>query len=210
LVELLKKLGQDERNDVVLISGRTADELGPWFGHLPINLVAEHGAAFKKAGRSTWSTIEKVDTKWKKVLLPQLEKYAARTPKAHVEVKPHSLVWHYRASPAYYAQKNTVTIKRVFKPLLKQHGLEMMQGSKALEIKNPRISKGSAAGDWLERDYDFVFFVGDDATDEELFKVLPPSAYSIKVGRGRTAARFRVSGTNDVLKLLKTMGSKQA
>ncbi|HEX5744068.1 MAG TPA: bifunctional alpha,alpha-trehalose-phosphate synthase (UDP-forming)/trehalose-phosphatase [Candidatus Saccharimonadales bacterium] len=205
LIDLLKALGEDSRNDVVLISGRTAEELGPWFGDLPVNLVAEHGAAFKKADRKTWSTVEKVDTEWKKVLLPQLEKYAARTPKARVEIKPHSLVWHYRAASAYYAQKNTVTIKRVFKPLLKQYGLQMMQGNKALEIKNPRISKGAAAADWLERDYDFVFFVGDDVTDEELFKVLPPSAYSIKVGRGRTAARFRLFSINDVLKLLRTL-----
>jgi trehalose 6-phosphate synthase/phosphatase len=205
LIDLLDNLSKDARNDVVLISGRTAEELGPWFGKLHINLVAEHGAAFKKAGNKTWNTVEKVDTEWKKILLPELEKYAARTPKARVEVKPHSLVWHYRAAPAYYAQKNTVTIKRVFKPLLKQYGLQMMQGNKALEIKNPRISKGAAAGGWLERDYDFVLFVGDDVTDEELFQVLPPAAYSIKVGRGRTAARFRLPGTKDVIKLLKTL-----
>ncbi len=205
LIKLLRDLGSDRRNDVVVISGRTAEELGQWFGALPINLVAEHGAAVKKAGNKTWNMIERINTGWKKELLPELEKYAAKTPRARVEIKPHSLVWHYRAAPPYYAQKHTVTIKRTFKPMLRRYGLQMMQGNKALEIKNPRISKGAAAGDWLTRDYDFVLFVGDDATDEELFEVLPETAYGIKVGRGRTAARFRLGAPDDVIKLLRTM-----
>ena len=48
---------------LVLISGRSAEDLESWFGKLPISLVAEHGAAVKKAGGKSWQTIEKVDTK---------------------------------------------------------------------------------------------------------------------------------------------------
>ncbi len=138
-----------------------------------------------------------------------MEKYAALTPKARVEVKPNSLVWHYRASPPYYAQKYAVIIKRVFKPLVKTYGLQLLQGNKALEIKNPRISKGIAAQPWLNRNYGIVVFIGDDATDEELFEVLPESAYGIKVGGGRTAARFRLPRSGEVIKLLRLL-AKQA
>jgi trehalose 6-phosphate synthase/phosphatase len=205
LISLLEAVSADSRNDVVLISGRAPAELKKWFGDLPISLVAEHGAAVKKADNKSWQTIEKVDTEWKKLLQPALEKYAKLTPKARVEVKPHSLVWHYRASPPYYAQKNAVIIKRVFKPLLKNYGLQLVQGNKVLEIKNPRISKGLAAGYWLARKYDFVLSIGDDATDEELFEVLPESAYSIKVGHGRTAARFRLPNSAGAVKLLRIL-----
>ncbi len=205
LISLLEDLGSDNRNDVVLISGRHADELEKWFGRLPLSIVAEHGAAVKRTGNKSWNTIEKIDTHWKKSVLPILEKYAAKTPKARVEIKPHSLVWHYRSAPAYYAQKHAVTLKRVLKPLLKTHGLQLMQGNKALEIKNPGISKGAAADRWLGRDYEFVLFIGDDATDEELFEVLPESAYSIKIGRGRTAAHFRLHDSSEAVKLLKTL-----
>jgi trehalose 6-phosphate synthase/phosphatase len=205
LISLLKDVSSDSRNDIVLISGRALSELKKWFDDLPISLVAEHGAAVKKAGNKSWQTIEKVDTEWKKLLQPALEKYAKLTPKARVEVKPHSLVWHYRASPPYYAQKNAVIIKRVFKPLLKNYGLQLLQGNKVLEIKNPRISKGIAAKYWLERKYDFVLSIGDDATDEELFEALPETAYSIKVGRGRTAARFRLPNSGAAVKLLRTL-----
>jgi trehalose 6-phosphate synthase/phosphatase len=203
LIALLEKLCGDSRNDVVLISGRAPHELNAWFGDLPISLVAEHGAAVKKVGNKSWQTLDKISTDWKQLMLPPLEKYAALTPKARVEVKPHSLVWHYRASPPYYAQKYAVIIKRVFKPLVKTYGLQLLQGNKALEIKNPRISKGIAAQPWLSRNHDIIVFIGDDVTDEELFEVLPESAYGIKVGRGRTAARFRLPRSGEVIKLLR-------
>jgi trehalose 6-phosphate synthase/phosphatase len=205
LLRLLETLSADKNTDVVLISGRGADDLEQWFGELPLNLVAEHGASVKPAGRQNWQTIEKVDTKWKQVIRPILEKYAALTPGARVEVKPHSLVWHYRASPPYYAQKYAVIIKRALKPALKKYGLELLQGNKVLEIKNPKVSKGAAARRWLGRDYDFVLAIGDDVTDEDLFSALPATAYSVKIGRGRTLARYRLASSKDVVGLLRKL-----
>lgn len=205
LIQLLKDLSSDVRNEVIMISGRNSRDLERWFGGLHISLVAEHGASVKKAGNKTWQTLEKPDTAWKKLLLPVLQKYADLTPKARVEIKPHTLVWHYRASPPYYAQKYAVVLKRTLKPLLKNYGLELMQGNKVLEIKNPQISKGKAARRWLDKHYDFILAIGDDATDEELFEALPVTAYNVKVGHGRTAANFRVTSYRDVLKLLKKL-----
>jgi trehalose 6-phosphate synthase/phosphatase len=208
LLDLLEKLGSDGRNEVVLISGREAKNLEEWFAASPITLVAEHGMAVRQADGTAWQSTDDIDTEWKDILLPILEEYAELTPKARVEVKPHSLVWHYRNSPPYYAQKYAVTIKRTLKPLLRTYGLQLLQGNKALEIKNPRISKGIAAQRWLEKDYDFTMSIGDDATDEELFGVLHEAAYSIKVGRGRTAARFRLPSPREVIKLLRKLSTK--
>lgn len=205
LIKLLKALNAGKTTDVVLISGRSAEDLQKWFGRLQINLVAEHGATIKKTSRKTWQTIEKVDTEWKKLLGPVLDKYAGLTPGARVEAKPHSLVWHYRAASPYHAQKYAVIIKRVLKPVLKKYGLELVQGNKALEIKNPRIGKGLAAQRWFQQNYDFVLALGDDATDEDLFTVLPASAYGIKVGRGRTNAQYRLSSYKDAINLLKKL-----
>lgn len=205
LTQQLEATGVNTSNDVVLISGRSPDDLQKWFGKLPISLVAEHGAAYKKAGNKSWQTIEKIDTKWKHQLIPILDKYANLTPGARVEIKPHSLVWHYRVASPYYAQKYAVTIKRLIKPLLKTFGLELLQGNKVLEIKNPLVSKGTAAKQWLGRDYDFIMAIGDDMTDEDLFAALPHSAYSVKVGRGHTQAHFRLDSSKNTIKLLKKL-----
>jgi len=44
--------------------------------------------------------------------------------------------------------------------------------------------------------------VGDDKTDEDLFEVLPSTAYSIKVGVGPSKARFNLFSQREVLPLL--------
>ena len=205
LLQLLEIMCADAATTVVIVSGRGADDLDTWFGHLPINLVAEHGAAIKRSGNQSWQTIERTSTRWKAILQPVLRKYADLTPGALVEVKPHSLVWHYRSASPFYAQKYAVILKRVLKPTLKTYGLELLQGNKVLEIKNPRVNKGAAVKYWLRRGHDFVLAIGDDVTDEDLFRILPDWAYSIKVGRGRTIAHHRLASAKDVIALLKQL-----
>jgi trehalose 6-phosphate synthase/phosphatase len=204
LLQLLEKLHQDPRNEVVLISGRSANDLRTWFGQLPISLVAEHGAVVRRAGHN-WQTMTRSETKWKRAVEPILEKYTALTPNAQLEFKPHSLVWHYRGSPSYYAQKHSVAIKRLLKPIIKTYSLRLFQGNKILEIKDPHISKGAIAQRWLRHRYDFILAVGDDFTDEELFAVAPEAAYTIKVGSGRTKARYRLQTNSAVRHLLQKL-----
>src|SRR5262249_3946660 len=56
LLELLRRLSADPRNDIALLSGRIRANVEDWFGALPIGLVAEHGAWMKEAGK-TWELI---------------------------------------------------------------------------------------------------------------------------------------------------------
>lgn len=205
VLDLLGKLQADPRNDVVVVSGRTPDDLETWLGHLPINLVAEHGASIRKVGYSTWKTTTQKETQWKRVLTPLLRKYADLTPNSRLEIKPHSLVWHYRASPPYHAQKYSVIIKRILKPIIKTYGIKVFQGNKILEVKDPRISKGVAISRWLKKSHDFVLIIGDDLTDEDMFEVAPFDSYTIKVGSGRSSARYRLPASKDVQRLLKQL-----
>ena len=205
LIKLLTKFCDDDRNEIVIISGRSSDDLDAWFGSLRVNLVAEHGAAKKTRGAKSWQLLEKSGANWKQLLMPVLEKYARLTPGAKVEVKPHSLVWHYRDASTYHAQKYAVIIKHTLKPILKNYKLELVQGNKVLEIKNPTITKANAARPWLLKKYGFELTIGDDVTDESIFQVLSEDSYSIKVGRGRTAARFRLTSSKKVLSLLESL-----
>jgi trehalose 6-phosphate synthase/phosphatase len=119
-----------------------------------------------------------------------------------VEQKNAAVVWHYRAARPYDAQKSLVAIRRQLKPLLAQYGLLMKAGNKVLEVHAADISKGRVAQEWLIHDHDFVLTIGDDTTDEDMFTALSPAAYSIKVGLGTTAARFRLPNVRAVLELL--------
>jgi trehalose 6-phosphate synthase/phosphatase len=207
LIKILKTLASLPATDVVLISGRTSANLTSWFKGIKVSLVAEHGLAIKRSGEKNWRNIEEVNSQWKELLQPILEKYAKLAPGARVEVKPGSLAWHYREAKPYQAQKYSVIIKKSLKPILEAYGLEMLQGSKVLEIKDPQVSKGSAVREWLRDKYSFILAIGDDNTDETMFRALPAHSYSIRVGGGRTSAKLRVASEDQALGLLRGLAS---
>ncbi len=203
VLKLLKRLGSEPRNEVVIISGRSKTELQSWFGTLPVALAAEHGALFRRKGGTNWHKTAGLTSKaWRGEVLPILEYYADLTPGALVERKEWSLVWHYRAAGAYYAQKHLVALRRLLKPVAAQYDLVIKEGNKVFEIHPSIISKGRVAQEWLIHDHDFILCLGDDATDEDMFAVLPPEAYSVKVGRGPTKASLRAKDVDDVLSFL--------
>ena len=75
-----------------------------------------------------------------------------------------------------------------------------------IEVRAAGVNKGSAALDWLQQvRADFLLGIGDDWTDEDLFKALPPSAFTVRVGLAETAARFHLSGPPAVRRLLQQL-----
>lgn len=202
LLRLLENLSSNPLNDVVIVSGRSKKDLADWFGNLPLALAAEHGAFWRRKGGKNWHQTSHTNSKWYKEVRDLFNYYAAATPGASVEQKDASLVWHYRTASPYYSQKNLVAIRRLLKPLVKRYGLVEQAGHKVLEVHPADVSKGRVSREWLIHDHDFLLALGDDATDEDMFAALPPHAYSIKVGRGQTAANYRLKNVDEVLSLL--------
>ena len=205
LTKLLRRLGSNPANEVVMISGRSRQDLLEWFGNLPLALAAEHGAFFRRAGGKNWHHTTSVDPAWQAEVKDVFTDYLALTPGAIIEQKDAALVWHYRAASPFHAQKNLVAMRRQLKPVLKRYGLSEKQGHKMIEVHPSDVSKGRAAQEWVLHDFDFVLAIGDDATDEDMFNALPPGGYSIKVGFGSSAARYRLTGVPDVLRLLDSL-----
>jgi trehalose 6-phosphate synthase/phosphatase len=205
LVALSKKPGIH----LVIISGRPKVDLQAWFGDVAnITLIAEHGAFVRRRQTKQWrTTMPKANLGWKTEVGELLNSYNAKTPGAHVETKEASLVWHYRRGHPYYAHKHLVALKRLLWRLAKQYPIVVEQGNMILEIRLADVHKGTAALQLLTKKTDFVLAVGDDATDEDMFEHLPPWAQTIKVGRGRTAARYRLHSIDAVHELLKKLAA---
>ncbi|OGQ83743.1 MAG: bifunctional alpha,alpha-trehalose-phosphate synthase (UDP-forming)/trehalose-phosphatase [Deltaproteobacteria bacterium RIFCSPLOWO2_12_FULL_60_19] len=205
LLSLLHGLGADPRNELVLLSGRDKGTLENWFGSLTMGLVAEHGAWLKERYRP-WTIIEPLNADWKTKLLPTLDAYADRVPGAFVEEKEFSIVWHYRnADPdrAALAARELTDDLLAFTATI---DVQVLQGNKAVEVRNARVHKGTASQRWLSKSsFDFILAAGDDWTDEDTFAILPERAYSIRVGMTPTQARFHLRGPEEVLRLLKML-----
>jgi len=205
LLRLLEKLNKNPRTEVVLISGRDKDTLEEWFGGLDVGLVAEHGVWIKEKGGG-WETIETLTSEWKEEVHPILESWVDRTPGSFIEEKEFSLVWHYRkANPRLGELRARELINNVSNTIANLN-LQVLEGSKVVEVKNTGINKGRAALRWISREkWDFILALGDDWTDEDTFKALPSTAWSIKVGFGASAARFSLSSPSKATSLLSKM-----
>lgn len=205
VLELLKRLASDPRNEVVVISGRQRVSLDEWLGELPVDLVAEHGVWLRVRG-DEWSAAEPVTDEWKPRIRPILDLFADRTPGSFVEEKDFSLAWHYRAIHPGLAATRVAELKEALVGITGDQGLSIMEGNKVVEVKLARVGKGHAAHRWISReDHRFVLAIGDDRTDEDMFEMAPHDAWTIKVGRGSTHARFSVRGVKDVHSLLARM-----
>lgn len=209
LYRILRDLQQDEKNKVVLISGRNHVTLGEWFHHLEIDLIAEHGAWLKKTGEE-WKAVGGLNDQWKKDVLPVLNTYTDRTPGTFIEEKSFSLVWHYRKADRGLGELRASELTNNLRYLVVDKGLQLLQGNKVIEIKSSEINKGKAVSRWMEDEKpDFSIAIGDDHTDEDIFKALPDHAVTIKVGGHISAARFYLNRYEDVRRLLRNL-SKSA
>jgi len=205
VVRLLEQLAAQPENKVVIISGRDRDSLNEWFGHLPIDMVAEHGASLRQEG--VWRQDSLDDGAWKTIVQPVLDEFVSRCPGSFVEEKSHSLAWHYRNSDEETGFTRSRELISTLGHLLPAT-LRVLDGNRVIEVKSTETDKGKVARQLaLAYPYEFVLAIGDDRTDEDMFvNLTQPNEYTIKVGRGSTSALYRLNGVGDVLSLLRELG----
>ena len=205
ILGILEGLAGISGNEVVIVSGRDRDSLDEWFGHLDIGLVAEHGV-WTRDRVGNWTMVETLKDDWKAEMRPLLELYVDRTPGSFVEEKGYSLSWHYRKADTRLASVRAKELKEDLIKLTENLGVRILEGSKVIEIKDAGVNKGRAVTRWLGRkDWDFILAIGDDWTDEDMFDVLPVSAFSIRVGLSASKAHFNIDSQDDVRGLLKEL-----
>jgi trehalose 6-phosphate synthase/phosphatase len=205
IVHILQNLVNNEKNNVVIISGRDKLTLESWLGRLGTALVAEHGAWIKEREKD-WQSIKPFESEWKNTIRPILQLYSDRTPGSFVEEKDFSLVWHYRRAEPDLAYIREQELRDTLLNLTENLDVGVFEGNKILEIKNVGINKGRAAEFWtVKKDWDFILAAGDDYTDEEMFRALPDGVYSIKVGISVSKAKFNVNTPKEIRMLLKEL-----
>ncbi len=207
LLTLLRDLSALPNTTTAIISGRSKADIEGWFGDIPeLGLAVEHGALMRMPGADGWEMLRGgMDLSWKDHVRPLLEQFAASAPGSLVEDKEYALAWHYRLVDAEFGAWLANELVTTLENLLGGTELAVIHGNKVVEVRYAWANKGEAAAHLAARfrRKSFVLAVGDDRTDEDLFTSLPRSAWTIRVGTGSTAARFRLSGPRDVRRLLR-------
>jgi trehalose 6-phosphate synthase/phosphatase len=203
LLGLLKDLSSDPRNEVVIISGRDADTLGKWVGDLPLTLVAEHGACIRYK-KQDWEQQVSVSPEWKEEIRPLLELFVSRCVGSFIEEKRNTLAWHYRNTHPDLGFIRSRELRNSLLQLITNTPLQVIDGNKVLEVRLIGIDKGATAQKLVSSmKPGFILCIGDDATDEDMFKALRETGYTIKVGSGNTAANYTLPSQIQVLPLLR-------
>jgi trehalose 6-phosphate synthase/phosphatase len=208
LIGLLCELAARPSTTTAIVSGRSRSDIEPWLGHIPgLWLAVEHGALLR-APDSDWEPLrEGADLAWKQRVRPVLEQFTASTPGSYVEEKELSLGWHYRLVDAEFGAWLANAIVAALEDLLAGTELTVLHGNKVIEVRYAWANKGEVAGRLLGRPARglFILAVGDDRTDEEMFARLPRAAWTIHVGPGASAARFRLPVPDAVVSLLEAL-----
>ena len=205
LLDLLGDLAADPRNELVIVSGRPRRDLEDWFGSLPVAMVAEHGVWLRQRG-AEWRMLKPISAEWKERVRPILQLYVDRLPGALLEEKDFSLGWHYRRADPEQASVRAKELMDDLADYTRNIDVQVLEGKKVVEVRNSGINKGVAALEWLAQGaFDFILGIGDDWTDEDLFRALPPTSHSVRVGLASTAALYYLGGHLAVRRVLREL-----
>ncbi|HEX7651954.1 MAG TPA: bifunctional alpha,alpha-trehalose-phosphate synthase (UDP-forming)/trehalose-phosphatase, partial [Verrucomicrobiae bacterium] len=205
LIEILTALGKDPANEVVIISGRPRHTLEEWFGQLPISLIAEHGVWLRPQNKS-WRAFKQMTAEWKERIRPLLQLYVDRVPGALLEEKDFSLAWHYRRADPEQASLCAKELVDDLTAYTRNIDVQVFEGNKVIELRNSGVNKGVAAREWLQgQTPQFILGIGDDWTDEDMFRALPATAYSVRVGVANTAAGCYLINHTAVRRILREL-----
>ena len=195
--------------DVHVISGRRQDDLAHWLGHLSIGLHAEHGRVSRDPGPLTWPGAPSDRPEWMAGVRGLMDARAARMPSSFVEEKAYALAWHYRMVSEPEGSRGAAALRRELATLVRGSAAQVVAGHRLIEVREQSANKGLvvralAAAHPEGR----LFIAGDDVTDEDMFVSAPASAVTVKIGPGRTQARFQVAGPEQLRSLLRGIAKR--
>lgn len=180
-----------KRIPLYLVTGRDLDGILSLVGK-GFNIIAMHGSQYIDEEGHTWQIDHFDDFVKRTSELSQRYRYLEKDfPGLRVMDKKGGLQFHYYN----VEEKNRDELERLVSKI-DEEGFEIYYGKYVLELRIKGMNKGKAIARFIDGS-DLVFFAGDDVTDEEAFAVMKDHI-TVKVGKGKTDARFRVKSTDQV------------
>jgi trehalose 6-phosphate synthase/phosphatase len=210
LRELLVELAARPGGWVHVVSGRRRDTLERWLGDLPIGLHAEHGYWSRMGPGMPWVACDHLSVAWMPDVRRMLDEATAATPGTLVESKTASLAWHWRMAEPELGAERAEQLWRGLERALQGEPVDLLRGEKVIEVRPHGVDKGEVARRVLaawQGPAQAIAAMGDDATDDDLFRALPDGATTISVGFRPSSARYRVARPRAARALLASLAA---
>ncbi|CBJ31301.1 Trehalose 6-phosphate synthase, family GT20 / Trehalose 6-phosphate phosphatase [Ectocarpus siliculosus] len=236
------KLCEDKANTVFIVSGLNDKGLMNAVGAVPgLGLAANNGLAFswpvEVASERSWEVFD-YGVDWDEVktaALPLLQKFTAHTNGANIKMRDSGLAWSYYSTDPEWGQTQAKQLHGELEVALSAYDVKVQHLRGSLEVVPKRLHKGVVVSTILRTQKerrgcnpDFVFCVGDDASDEQMFSAVYSflaqagdqtgsndemtqaemdniRLYTCMVGKKPTHANFYVNDPSEVAQTLSRM-----
>jgi alpha,alpha-trehalose-phosphate synthase [UDP-forming]/trehalose-phosphatase len=198
-LRLLRALAAQPGVALAIVSGRPRESMEKLFASAPgVWLVAEHGGWLR--GDGAWQSTTSANPGALDALGTALEAIASRHSRAWVERKTWSVCLHYRGVRPRDRTELIVQANAAFDDWASRRpGYDKLEGAATFEVRPAGVRK-SVAVPWMRNRLGTgtrLIALGDDLTDEDMFRALGANDEGIQVGTDAvraTAARSRLEG----------------
>ncbi|MDJ0839840.1 MAG: bifunctional alpha,alpha-trehalose-phosphate synthase (UDP-forming)/trehalose-phosphatase [Acidobacteriota bacterium] len=207
-LNLLRAFGQVGRVTTTIVTGRPRSYCNEYFTNLPVNVVAEHGIFLWHRDRRDWEPLTDFESysDLKPEIMKMLGMYTRFVPGSHIEEKESSMVWHYRKAEPSFAEAQAKLLFESLQQLLSNTSMSPFHGKKTVEVRQVVANKGHAVEHFLSllgwKPGDCLITVGDDTTDEFMYRVHPEENNAVHIGAPNIYARYYMNGTEHLAEVL--------
>ena len=192
------------RTPVAVVSGRTVEDLGRFGFPDHVEIFGLHG--MERRAERTVELAEHEAVRLERLVDLAADAASRAGDGAWVEVKPASVVLHVREAHPDHGPRTAEELRRQAEDVT---GAHVLPGHGVVELLTRATSKAMAIAELRsELGVASVAFLGDDRTDEEVFRALGDRDCSIRVGLGETAAHHRLAGPPEVLAFLTALTAR--
>lgn len=184
VIDALQALSSDPRNAVYVVSGDSSENVMNAIGHLPgLGLAVSNGARYSPPvqpgdTRRRWLTFD-LGVDWeavKRVALPVLSKYTARSNGSFVKLTSFSIGWSYYSCDPEWGSLQAAHLVLELENELRAFDVRFVTLKGIVEIVPRKLNKGLIVKRVLREiaaanpdGVDFVLCLGDDISDEKMF-----------------------------------------
>ncbi len=229
VLKLLERLTEDPRNCVFIVTGRQKVTMEEWLSGFGLGFAVEHGFSLQwpshfrarfGRGEELWEDLLSAEDcvvmqNTLRLVGESLEQFEDYTPTSFVETKESAYSWHFRDADPDFANSRALDARSALEQIVAGSPMEVLMGQKILYVRPRGVNKGAAVQEIVRRLCDrgerpeWILSVGDDRTDEDMFKALDSVAKDVAitctVGRKTTAAQFYVNDVEEVIELLEML-----
>ena len=234
LLTLLGNLTKDERNRIFIVTNQQKEFLSEAFKEVnDIGLAGEYGFFYKPPKEKDYTKFSTLfslkDWSWKETVLKILQSFKAKTEGSYIVNKEATIAWYYKDCDSYFGHLQANELTSHLNNIFEGGRIEVVNGKDCVEIKPKNVNKGYFISHIIQNEFlnskyvDFVMAIGDDDSDEEMFKYLSSMefqfnqlkkkekeivTFGVTVGKKPSTAKYFLNEVNEIILYLDSLSHK--